>query len=141
MTYEDFKELTEISPSEFSNTIKIFKNMLNDLKLSMTLITETTPNNYINDMKYNIKTFYLQIIGYDYSFDYLDLNEEQSIRYSMSIVTLILKNQQYITTKELSNIFPNFNRNVMMNLMNKLRDIVSEDILLNEINSYIFDIV
>ena len=32
MTYEDFKELAEISPGEFSNTIKIFKNMLNDLK-------------------------------------------------------------------------------------------------------------
>jgi len=37
MTYEDFKELTEISPSEFSNTIKVFKNMLNDLKLNMIL--------------------------------------------------------------------------------------------------------
>ena len=76
MTYEDFKELTEISPSEFSNTIKIFKNMLNDLKLNMSLITETTSKNYLNDIKYNIKTYYLQIIGYDYSFDYLDLNEE-----------------------------------------------------------------
>lgn len=37
MTYEDFKELTEISPSEFSNTIIVFKNMLNDLKLNMIL--------------------------------------------------------------------------------------------------------
>ena len=45
----------------------------------MTLITETTTNNYINDMKYNIKTYYLQIIGYDYSFDYLDLNENKKL--------------------------------------------------------------
>ncbi|MCR4898285.1 MAG: hypothetical protein K5892_03570, partial [Acholeplasmatales bacterium] len=80
--------------------------------------------------------YYLQEIGYNYKFDYIDLNDEQRIRYSMPIVYLMLKNQQYITTKELSNIFPNFNRNVMMNLMNKLRDIVSEDIILNEINSY-----
>ena len=55
----------------------------------------------------------------------------------MPIAYLMLKNHHYITTKELSNIFPNFNRNIMMNLMNKLRDIVSEDIILNEINSYI----
>jgi len=52
----------------------------------------------------------------------------------MPIVYLMLKNQQYISTKELSNIFQNFNRNTMMNLMNKLRDIVSDDIILNEIN-------
>ena len=49
----------------------------------------------------------------------------------------MLTNQQYITTKELLNIFPNFNRNIMMNLMNKLRDVVSEDIIINERNSYI----
>ena len=49
----------------------------------------------------------------------------------------MLKNQQYITTKELSIIFPNFNRNIMMNLMSKLKDIVSEDIIKNEINSYV----
>ena len=39
--------------------------------------------------------------------------------------------------KELSNIFPNFSRNIMMDLLNKLKDIVSEDIIKNEINSYI----
>lgn len=88
-------------------------------------------------MKFNIKTYYLQIIGYDYKFEYMDLSDEKRIRYSMPIVYLMLKNHHYITTKELSNIFPNFNRNVMMNLMNKLRDIVSEDITLNEINSYV----
>jgi len=59
--------------------------------------------------------------------------------YSMTIVYLMLKNQQYITTKELSNVLPNFNRNVMMNLMNKLRDIVSEDIIKNEISSYVLE--
>ena len=57
----------------------------------------------------------------------------------MTIVYLMLKNQQYITTKELSNVLPNFNRNVMMNLMNKLRDIVSEDIIKNEISSYVLE--
>ena len=57
----------------------------------------------------------------------------------MPIVYLMLKNQQYISTKELSNIFQNFNRNTMMNLMNKLRDIVSDDIILNEINWYVLN--
>lgn len=139
MTYEDFNELIEISPSEFSNTIKTFKEMLIDLKMHMSLYTETTNPNYLNDMKFNIKAYYLQVIGYNYKFEYMDLSDKKRIRYSMPIVYLMLKNHHYITTKELSNIFPNFNRNVMMNLMSKLKDIVSEDIIKNEINSYVLE--
>ena len=55
----------------------------------------------------------------------------------MTIVYLMLKNGQYVTTKELSPILPNYNRSIMMVLMDKLRGIVSNEIELNEINSYV----
>lgn len=76
------------------------------------------------------------MIGEDYTFDYLGLSEEQLITYSMTIVYLILKNGQYVTTKELSSILPNCNRSIMMVLMEKLRGIVTNEIELSEINSY-----
>ena len=77
------------------------------------------------------------MIGEDYEFEYIDLTQELLIKYSMPIVYIMLKNGQYATTKVLSKILSNFNRNTIMTLINKLRDIVSNDIDLNAINYYV----
>ena len=141
MTYEEFNELTDISQSQFSKILVAFKEMLNDLKINAAITSEEidVESNVIqfNETSFKTKVYYFQMPGEDYTFDYLGLSEEKLVTYSMKIVYLMLKNGQYVTTKELSSILPNYNRSIMMVLMEKLRGIVSNEIELNETNSYI----
>ena len=79
------------------------------------------------------------MIDCDYSFDYDDLDEYKLIKYSMTIVYLMLKNHKHITSSYLSEIFPRFTRKTMQTLISNLKEIISDDIVKNELASYAFE--
>ena len=137
VTREEFNELFEVPSSKFSQYMKEFKQMLEDLK--MDIILSKFKRKEDEDSLGNFKTNYYYVTYIEpYKFDYMDLNEEKLIKYSMTIVYLMLKNHQYVTTSLLEDIFPNFNKKTMANLKDKLSLVVADDIGKNEINSYIF---
>ena len=137
VTREEFNELFEVPSSKFSQYMKEFNQMLEDLK--MDIILSKFKRKEDEDSLGNFKTNYSYVTYIEpYKFDYMDLNEEKLIKYSMTIVYLMLKNHQYVTTSLLEDIFPNFNKKTMANLKDKLSLVVADDIGKNEINSYIF---
>ena len=56
-------------------------------------------------------------LNMDNHFEYEHLNENQLIKYSMTIVYLMLRNKQYVTTNYLATIFPNLNKKTMFNMV------------------------
>ena len=52
----------------------------------------------------------------------------------------MLRNHQYVTTSYLSQIFSNFNKKTMFNLINKLKEIVPGEIDKNELFSYVLEL-
>lgn len=52
----------------------------------------------------------------------------------------MLLNHQYVTTALLKDIFPNFDKQTMFYLINKLKEIVPGDIDKNELFSYVLEI-
>lgn len=137
-TYESFNELMDISPSQFSTFIKSFKQMITDLNLKCVFSKETIKQiDY--ETQFGTNVYYLTSLD-DISFEYEHLNEEQLIKYSMTIVYLMLLNHQYVTTALLKDIFPNFDKQTMFYLINKLKEIVPGDIDKNELFSYVLEI-
>ena len=74
------------------------------------------------------------------NFEYEHLNEEQLIKYSLTIVYLFLRNSQYVTTNLLQSIFPNFTRKTSSSLFQKLRVIISGELEKNRLLSYVIDL-
>ena len=78
MTYEEFNELTDITSSQFSKILVAFKEMLNDLKMNATITSEEidVESNVIqfNETSFKTKVYYFQMLGEDYTFDYLGLS-------------------------------------------------------------------
>lgn len=139
VTYYEFNELMEISPSQFSVYLKTFKQMIKDLRLRCELLEETNKS-YEYENQFGVKTYYLQSISNDYYFEYEHLNEEQLIKYSLTIVYLFLRNSQYVTTNLLQSIFPNFTRKTSSNLFQKLREIIPGELEKNQLLSYVIDL-
>ena len=73
----------------------------------------------------------------DNHFEYEHLNEVQLIKYSMTIVYLMLRNKQYVTTNYLITIFSNFNKKTMFNMVSKLKEIIPGEINKNKYLSYV----
>lgn len=137
VTREEFNELFEVPSSKFSQYMREFEQMLEDLKMDI-IISKFKRKEDVDSLG-NFKTNYYYVTYIEpYKFDYMDLSEDQYVKYSMTIVYLMLKNHQYVTTSLLEDIFPNFNKKTMANLKDKLSLVVADDIGKNEINSYIF---
>ena len=137
VTREEFNELFEVPSSKFSQYMKEFEQMLEDLKMDI-IISKFKRKEDVDSLG-NFKTNYYYVTYIEpYKFDYMDLSEDQYVKYSMTIVYLMLKNHQYVTTSILEDIFPNFNKKTMANLKDKLSLVIADDIGKNEINSYIF---
>ena len=136
LTREEFNELFEVPSSKFSQYMREFEQMLEDLKMDI-IISKFKRKEDVDSLG-NFKTNYYYVTYIEpYKFDYMDLSEDQYVKYSMTIVYLMLKNHQYVTTSILEDIFPNFNKKTMANLKDKLSLVIADDIGKNEINSYI----
>ncbi len=138
-SYEEFSELMDIYNSEFTLFINDFKHMLSDLRLRYELVKEESINPE-NKAQYGKVTYYLNSLGVDNHFEYEHLDDESLIKYSMTIVYLMLRNKQYITTNYLISIFPNFTKKTMFNLVSKLREIIPGEINKNKYLSYVIDL-
>ena len=136
VTREEFNDLFEVPSSKFSQYMREFGQMLEDLKMDI-IISKFKRKEDVDSLG-NFKTNYYYVTYIEpYKFDYMDLSEDQYVKYSMTIVYLMLKNHQYVTTSILEDIFPNFNKKTMANLKDKLSLVIADDIGKNEINSYI----
>ena len=137
-TYEQFSEASEITPQTFSKYIKIFKNMIEDLHMKVTLFVDTYIDTTIDTNKLKTNNYILQTVGEDkYYFEYKHLNEQQLIHYSMTIVYLMLKQHKYVKFEKLEKIFPHFRRELLITMISKLQDLLIDDISKNELNSYV----
>ena len=58
----------------------------------------------------------------------------------MTIIYLMLRNKQYVTTNYLISIFPNFTKKTMFNLLTKLKEIIPGEINKNKYLSYVIDL-
>ena len=139
VTYEEFSELSNITRKEFSKFMPSFKEMITDLKINADVILKKDDTNIDNPGQFKSNIYYFRMIDNDYSFDYDDLDEYNLIKYSMTIVYLMLKNHKHITSSYLSEIFPRFTRKTMQTLISNLKEIVSDDIVKNELSSYKFE--
>ena len=138
-TYDSFTELMDISKSQFSEFIKEFFKMVDDLKLRYKIIKDQEVN--IDNTGYRATNIYhLNDLDMDNHFEYEHLNENQLIKYSMTIVYLMLRNKQYVTTNYLAKIFPNFNKKTMFNMVAKLKEIIPGEINKNQLLSYVIDL-
>ena len=52
----------------------------------------------------------------------------------------MLRNKQYVTTKYLISIFPNFNKKTMFAMVSKLKEIIPGEINKNKYLSYIINL-
>ena len=112
--------------------------MLLDLNMKVSLTKESILDKTLDTNQLKTNIYYLTYIdGDEYYFDYSNLSEEKLIRYSMFIVYLMLKNHQYVKPQILEKIFPNFRRSTLITLLDKLQDIIADDITKNELNSYV----
>ena len=137
-SYKSFQELSDITPAAFSKYIKYFKEMIIDLKLNMTLIVEKIQETEIDTSRLKTNYYYLQYIEDNmYQFEYNHLPDEKRIRYSMTILYLMLKSHKYIKTSIMKKILPNLRTQVFKDMIEKLQEIVADEITLNEIKSYV----
>ncbi len=113
--------------------------MVDDLKLRYKIIKDQEVN--IDNTGYRATNIYhLNDLDMDNHFEYEHLNENQLIKYSMTIVYLMLRNKQYVTTNYLAKIFPNFNKKTMFNMVAKLKEIIPGEINKNQLLSYVIDL-
>lgn len=139
VTYESFKELMDISKSEFSEFIREFFAMVDDLKLRYRIVKEQILNPDNLGLK-PTNIYHLNDLDMDNYFEYEHLNEIQLIKYSMTIVYLMLRNKQYVTTNYLITIFPNFNKKTMFTMVSKLKEIIPGEMDKNKYLSYVIDL-
>ena len=137
-SYKSFTELSDVNPKTFSKYLKYFKEMLIDLKMNITLIEEEIQETEIDTSTLKTKYYQIQYIDDNlYQFEYKHLDEEKRIRYSMTILYLLLKNHNYIKLSSVDNIFPRMKSDIFKKMISMLQGIVADEITKNEINSYI----
>ena len=135
LTLDYYKELTGLSEFTYYTFLNDFKEMIDDLRLSCILNKFEIDNS--ND-KTEYKTKYYTLSGkVDYSFELPDdLPEDKRITYSAVIVYLILKNYLFVKFDYLDMYLPNFNRKKLFTLLEKMRDIIGEELYITAVNSY-----
>lgn len=134
ITVDDYMDISgELSP-RFTEAMPEFELMLQKLNLDISYLKskiddETTPN------KKKIYFFNIGIDPYNYSLD--ELTEEDLIKYSLVIVYIMLKNNQYVSSITLSRIFPRFDRKTMALIKDGLLSVIPDELEKNKYQSYI----
>ena len=138
VTYESFKEVSTITSSTFSKLINTLKDLIDDLNMKIVLSKTSYLNTEVDTNQLKTNKYFLTTLGEDkYHYEIDNINDNLLIKYSMSIVYLMLKQHKYIKYEKLSNIFPNLRRDTLITLIEKLQSILLDDITKNEINSYV----
>ena len=135
LTLDYYRELTGLSEYAYYTFLNGFKEMIDDLRLACILNKFETDN---SNNKTEYKTKYYTLSG---KIDYLftlpeDLSDDKKITYSAVIVYLILKNYQFVKFDYLNTYLPDFNRKKLHTLLDKMRDIIGEELYTTAINSY-----
>lgn len=131
-----FREISELSDQYFYEIMDDFNNMIEDLNLEATM-TKSLVEAPKDERIYYVFTKYNFYPTGSYEFDITNLDDEKKILYAPVIIYLMLKNRRRVTSEVLELTFPNFNRNKMSLLITSLKDIISEEIDKNELQSYI----
>lgn len=135
LTLDYYKELTGLSEFTYYSFLNNFKEMIDDLRLSC-ILNKFEVDNANDKTEYKTK-YYTLSARVDYSFELPeDLSDEKKITYSAVIVYLLLKNYQFVKFDYLDMYFPNFNRKRLFTLLEKMRDIIGEELYLTAVNSY-----
>ena len=135
LTLDYYKNLTGLSEYTYYVFLNDFKDMIDDLHLACVLNKFEIDNS--NDKTEYISKYYTLSGKVDYSFELPeDLSDEKKIKYSAVIVYLILKNYQLTKFDYLTMYLPDFNRKKLFTLLEKMRDIIGEELYTTTINSY-----
>lgn len=135
ITADDFVDITGVDNHLFYIVMPEFRKMLSRLNMNISMLKSDIDKEEIQIKK----SIYFFNIGFDpyYYDDMTEFSEEEQINYSLVIMYLMLKNNQYVSTATLKRLFPRFTKQLMQKLKESLLDVIAEDIDKNEYNSLI----
>ena len=135
ITADDFVDITGTDNLLFYKLMPEFRKMLSRLNMNISMLKSDIDKEEIQIKK----SIYFFNIGFDpyYYDDMTEFSEEEQINYSLVIMYLMLKNNQYVSTTTLKRLFPRFTKQLMQKLKESLLDVIAEDIDKNEYNSLI----
>lgn len=135
ITADDFVDITGADNLLFYKLMPEFRKMLSRLNMNISMLKSDIDKEEIQIKK----SIYFFNIGFDpyYYDDMTEYSEEEQINYSLVIMYLMLKNNQYVSTATLKRLFPRFTKQLMQKLKESLLDVIAEDIDKNEYNSLI----
>ena len=140
MNYEYFNELTGYGESYYKLTMTAIKSMIYDLHLKCDFQkiqqkVETNKNAYIVNS-------YKLLSRFDYSFNLnKEISDEKKMLYSSVIVYLELKKEFYVSYDILSNYLPNFSQKTFIHVIEGIKEVIADEVLKNEIQSYELNII
>lgn len=136
LTYDLFKEVSPLSQRTYNEIIHDLENLISKIKLG-----ELHKYTYdVIDKGTAYKTYSYKLITLDtQDFDYYKLTEEERIKYSLAIVYLKLLNHHLVSYDTLSKIFPDFKRKTFFYTIEKLKEVISEDLYKDEFQSYVIE--
>ena len=135
ITADDFVDITGADNLLFYKLMPEFRKMLSRLNMNISMLKSDIDKEEIQIKK----SIYFFNIGFDpyYYDDMTEFSEEEQINYSLVLMYLMLKNNQYVSTATLKRLFPRFTKQLMQKLKESLLDVIAEDIDKNEYNSLI----
>lgn len=138
MDYDLFYDYTGLSLGSYLRVRKTIVEMIKDLNLkcSYEIIKYPRENRYT---RYFIYKYAINKSGqFDYSYNINpDLTYEKRIDYSLTIVYLMLKNNEEVTYNKLTTIFPLFTKKRFEKLISYLRLLIIDEELYYEKKIYI----
>lgn len=139
ITRESFNEYEEIEQPMFSKLMQEYQEMLMNLRLKYTLITERKQD--VDYETYFPSNIYYQIsIAEDYSFSIEDLSDENKKKYIYVIFYLMLRNGQYVSYKTLNSFLKiDISESSFKRLVDSIKEIVGFDIYKNKYQSFVIE--
>ncbi len=136
ITYDEYYELTGQNNFSYTKVMQNLKQMIETLNMQMLLSVGTLPK---QENQFEQKLYILNTLDEPYKIEYENKNPNELILYSLVITYCLLKQRKYVSLKTLSNILPNFNKQTFSTLISKLKEVISEEIYKNELQSYILE--
>ena len=135
ITIDEFVDITGADNHLFYIIMPEFRKMLSRLNMNISMLKSDIDKDEIQIKK----SIYFFNIGFDpyYYDDMCQFTEEEQINYSLVIIYLMLKNNQYVSTATLKRLFPRFTKQLMQKLKGTLLEVIGEDIEKNKYQSYI----
>jgi hypothetical protein len=136
LTYEKFAEVSELSQRTYNEILHDLANLIK--KINLGELHKYTYDVIARGTSY--KTYSYKLLTCDtQDFDYYNLSDEERIKYSLCIVYLKLINHDYVSYDSLAKILPDFKRKTCFYTIEKLKEIVSEDLYKDEFQSYVIE--